>query len=597
MNENKSLAKRLSDQNHFYPSPTCLWRQLPPISFNMVTKQPKYVEAHYSLLASNQYAACFNTDKCQRYPVTIVCDEQPISQTTFLLEKNSRHFLLGLDKPLTMGSVAELGGMDQVMELISKGDLKYVSAVMEFRVVDVSGIHCSNPMTVYLTEKSKSDQFYQYVHEAVKTVNTCNSCRLSGTDCKFSVNKKGPCISCSTNNVICEGLTALALVCDMSNDHTSVEEKVDDIIPLVYGIYHVAKAITNYIRNNTAILKDSYFSIQTLLSQYSKSMDTGSSIGTLPRTVFISTDRQSDNNSYMLCGKEVRQTLSIQKRTTFQRYPDIYQGAKTFFQKPLGNVTQIFQNKNGEIFWVEENGVFAISHHVHCQRKQINFVEDDFREGLYGIILKKRSIKCRNGDLKEEVTEHLYVLRNNTLSLYSHLQKSQEGSKSSINVLHNLQFFESNCPVEAKFCSSGLGTLVLADCKPGHVYVYVVGPLELWPSCKKKKTDQVDIQLELEVLCSMLLEIEDSLVDCRMKLCEDGGFLILCLSNKRIAVFDSSGSVIRDVKTTDNNVYIIPFGQDHNIFATVNNGNKVLVHNILQEKITYSFLIEEVEHI
>ena len=148
-------------------------------------------------------------------------------------------------------------------------------------------------------------------------------------------------------------------------------------------------------------------------------MDTGSSIGTLPLTVFLSTDRQSDMNSYMICGKEVRQTLSIQKRTTFQRYPDIYHGAKSFFQKPLGNVTQIFQNKNGEIFWVEENGVFAISHHVFCQRKQIDFGEDYFREGLYGIVLKKRTIKCRNGDPKEDVTEHVYLLKNNTLYLYS----------------------------------------------------------------------------------------------------------------------------------------------------------------------------------
>ena len=82
----------------------------------MVTKQPKYVEAHYSLLASNHHAVCFKGVAHQRYPVTIVCDEQPISQTTFIFEKNSRHFLLGLDRPLTMGSVVELGGIDKVME-------------------------------------------------------------------------------------------------------------------------------------------------------------------------------------------------------------------------------------------------------------------------------------------------------------------------------------------------------------------------------------------------------------------------------------------------------------------------------------------------
>ena len=111
----------------------------------------------------------------------------------------------------------------------------------------------------------------------------------------------------------------------MSNDHTAAEAKVAANIPVVYGIYHFAKAITNSLRNNTLILLDSYFSIQTLLSLYSKSVDTGSSIGTLTRVVFVSTDRQKDDNSYMICGKEVRETLKLRKRTTFQRYPDIYQ--------------------------------------------------------------------------------------------------------------------------------------------------------------------------------------------------------------------------------------------------------------------------------
>ena len=565
----------------------------------MVTKQPKYVEAHYSLLASNHHAVCFKGVAHQRYPVTIVCDEQPISQTTFIFEKNSRHFLLGLDRPLTMGSVVELGGIDKVMEMISKGTLKYVSAVMEVRVVDVVGIHCSNPMTVYLTDKCKSDQFFQYVEEAVKMVNTCRPCQLSGTECIFSANKKGACIRCSTKNVICEGLAAQALVCDMSNDHIAAEAKIDELIPVVYGIYHVAKALTNYIRNNTALLEDSYFSIQTLLSLYSKSMDTGSSIGTLPRTVFISTDRQKDDNSYMLCGKEVRQTLSLQKRTTFQRYPDIHQGPKSYFQKPVGNVKQLFQNKNGEIFWVEENGVYAISHRVFCQKKQIEF-EEEFREGLYGIISKKRIINRRNGDVKEEVTEHLYVLHRNTLSLYSHLQKSQEGTKpATLRVLHNLLFYESNCPVEAKFCSSGLDTLVLADFKPGHVFVYVVNSQNLWPCIKKKKVNQVENEnkVDLELLCSMLLEIEDSLVDCTIKSCGDDRFQILCLSNRRITVFDSNGLVIKDIRTTNDNLFILPFGHDLNTFATVNKCNKVLVHNTSHGKVIYSFLIQEVDHI
>lgn len=117
--------------NHFYPSVTCLWRQLPPISFKMVTKHPTFIEAHYSLLDSNENAVCFKSNERHRYPVTIICDEQPISQTTFLLEDDSRLFLLGLDRPLTAGSVAELGGIEKIMEMIASGELKYVTTLMQ----------------------------------------------------------------------------------------------------------------------------------------------------------------------------------------------------------------------------------------------------------------------------------------------------------------------------------------------------------------------------------------------------------------------------------------------------------------------------------
>ena len=129
-----------------------------------------------------------------------------------------------------------------------KGELKYFSAVMEVRVVNVAGIRCSNPMTVYLTDKCKSDQFFQYVEKAVKMVNTCRPCQLSGADWIFSANKKRACIICSTKNVICKSLAAMALVCDMSNDHIAAEAKIDELILVVYGLYHLAKVLTNHIR-------------------------------------------------------------------------------------------------------------------------------------------------------------------------------------------------------------------------------------------------------------------------------------------------------------------------------------------------------------
>ena len=61
-------------------------------------------------------------------------------------------------------------------------------------------------------------------------------------------------ISCSTKNIISEGLAAMALVCDMSNDYIAAEAKIDELIPLLYGIHHVAKALKSIFEFNQMIL-------------------------------------------------------------------------------------------------------------------------------------------------------------------------------------------------------------------------------------------------------------------------------------------------------------------------------------------------------
>ena len=65
-------------------------------------------------------------------------------------------------------------------------------------------------------------------------------------------------MNCSYNNLTCEGLPAISFVCDMSSDHIAAEAQIERIIPMVHGIYQVAKALTNNIRNNTALLEGSY---------------------------------------------------------------------------------------------------------------------------------------------------------------------------------------------------------------------------------------------------------------------------------------------------------------------------------------------------
>ena len=155
----------MQDHNHFYPSVVSLWRRLPPISFRPVTEQPNFLDAHYHILNSNKSAVFWESPEYKRYPVQIVCDEQPISQTTAVIEQDSRQYLIGFNEILTMGSVIELGGIDKIPELLASDTLQYVSAVLEFRVVDPIGMHCSNPLTAHLSGKSKGEDFNSYCGE------------------------------------------------------------------------------------------------------------------------------------------------------------------------------------------------------------------------------------------------------------------------------------------------------------------------------------------------------------------------------------------------------------------------------------------------
>ena len=172
---NKDIKDDISNLNHVYPSVTSLWRYLPPKSFEPTTIQPSYLDAHYNILKGNEQSVCWESEHHRSYPVQLITDEQPLSQTTSLIEDNSGgELIVGLSTPLSYDNIMELGGIEGIKEKISNGSLNYISSVQEFRVLDVTGSHCSNPVTFYRTESAVSDQFVTNVKMVVELVkNVC----------------------------------------------------------------------------------------------------------------------------------------------------------------------------------------------------------------------------------------------------------------------------------------------------------------------------------------------------------------------------------------------------------------------------------------
>ena len=361
---NKDLEKRISLQNHFCPSMVTLWRELPQATFHGVNEQPWNIEAHLALLQSNADSVHFVDEHFSQYPCQLICDEQPVSQTTFIREEEGVQYLMGLNEILSYGQIVEMGGIEEVMKQLDCGTLSYIESVLEFRLVDVSGTHCSNPLTVHIAKASKTNNFVDHVTKAVDIVKSCMNCRSNELTCSYHDGKKY-CRNCQQYNIQCVNISVLGLVCDMASHHKAAEQNVEKIVKQVYGMYHICKALVNHLKNKTLVLKGTYYSIQVLMSLYSKSLqDNGYDIGSLPRTVLVTTDRQSDSDSYLICSKKIRNTLTSAQVTTFQRYPDVYMGPKSSHQAPLTEISTEFTNKNGEIFFVEGGLLWAISHHV-----------------------------------------------------------------------------------------------------------------------------------------------------------------------------------------------------------------------------------------
>ena len=555
-----------------------------------MTEQPSYLDAHYRLLETNSNAVFWNSKEYKRYAVQIVCDEQPISQSTGLIDHDGHQILIGLDTILTMGSVIEFGGIEKILELISEGDLKYISAILEFRVVDVTGIHCSNPMTAQLAGKSKGEDFLSYVKRSVELVQACISCRQVGLDnCKFAEGSHS-CINCKSKGLFCESFNVQGFVCDMAEDHIAVEEKVDAIVPLVYGIYHIVKAITNYARNNTLILNGCYFSIQVLLSLYTYSYSHGTDIGVLPRTVFVSTDRQSDVNSYLMCSKEVRKTLRYHNYITFQRYPDVYEGPKSFFQIPLQPIiSQTFVNKNGEIFIVECGyKVSVISHKVLCQKQSIKTVGGlDFGEPSslhFGIVIQTKRKKTRStGAVVASEHEHLFVMnyQSKTLWIMSHLQKTMTYPtyvSTPLKCLFQHKINLKDQTASILYCSpSSKGILVAVNVLLLTVSISYIPIDELFqPASKGKDTDDIN-DIELTSKCLMLLAQGEQFHEAKIHNEADS---ILCLSTAKVTLFNfSSGLLMKEIVFSSECASRSVYPYEGNEFVIVNNINmKVDIH-------------------
>ena len=107
-------------------------------------------------------------------------------------------------------------------------------------------------------------------------------------------------------------------------------------------------------------------------------------------------------------------------------------GPKSFFQQPSQEISQVFVNKNGEIFMVEKGVVSALSHRVLCQKQAIKTPVGldfgDISSLQFGITTQTKEQKNRNtGVVTVKMQEHMFVLncKSRFLWIMSHIMFPQ----------------------------------------------------------------------------------------------------------------------------------------------------------------------------
>ena len=302
--------------------------------------------------------------------------------------------------------------------------------MLEFRLVDGAGIFCSNSATFFLHKTDVQHSFAEKVMSVRDRVVKCVNCVDENLTCNYD-DSQFACSNCIARQDLCLGFYVAGTVVDMASAHKAANDFLEEKdCHIVYAIYHVIKALTNATRNNTAILKDCYFSSQLLMSLFNT--DEYSAMRRLPREVFIGKDRQSDSNSYLYISSDTQSALAIEQFHLFQRYPDRYQIKKSAHQIKLQGVKQTLVNRNGEPIILQFTGeLLVVPHGVYSQILTVKPVlqgqtPDPILQDLQNITLA-----VMYGQRYRKFAEYLAVVDRDSRRLFIYLlPRAFTGSKS-----------------------------------------------------------------------------------------------------------------------------------------------------------------------
>ena len=221
--------------------------------------------------------------------------------------------------------------------------------------------------------------------------------------------------------------------------------------------------------------------------------------------------------------KEVRRTLKFHEWLTFQRYPDVYAGPKSFFQQPLQEISQVFVNKNGEIFMVEKGVVSALCHRVLCQKQAIKTPVGldfgDLSSLQFGITTQTKEQKNKNtGVVTAKMQEHMFVLNctSRFLWIMSHIQKTIVNSSNVSAPLKCLFQFEIKLNTQTGqnttllYSSSFYGGILLTSNAGLHAFISYVPSEELFRRVRKNNRVDTFRFLIPSTKCSLLLTTNET---------------------------------------------------------------------------------------
>ena len=227
-----------------------------PANYDHSQVHKEYSYAHLQILKSlPSTAVAVKTEKTTKYPISLLIDEQNLSQNTSVHTDSSGHYVLGLTKTF---SAHELSQLDEkgLRGLLDRKEVFYIDSVREYRLQDWGTIYCSNAGTFYESttpNKISAEDYISQIQDVIKSSETCLSCFQANQPCEYekspTIDMALQCKTCNENNLICESLKVVLAINDMATEHIPANLLSHPNFLFIYGQLHINKAITRALRN------------------------------------------------------------------------------------------------------------------------------------------------------------------------------------------------------------------------------------------------------------------------------------------------------------------------------------------------------------